>query len=124
MVIGRVHRLTILGLLPLLFGCGGSGSSSGASPTMSVNIAWDAPTQDGDGGQLTDLAGFRIYEGSSPASYTMVQEVHASVTEFTLSLTPGTHYVVLTAYDNTLNESTLSNELALVVSDTGQVLTP
>ena len=57
----------------LLSGCIDPGPGSTHAPTASpssaggaATISWEAPTTNTDGTPLTDLAGYRIYYGSSP----------------------------------------------------------
>ena len=64
--------LIVLGLLITLSGCGSSSSSNGGEGTQ-VNLAWDPPTLNSEGDPLTDLFGFRIYEGMTPGDYTMIR---------------------------------------------------
>ena len=72
----------------------------------SVSIAWDPNTE-------TDLAGYKVYVGTSPGTYTQTIDV-GNVTTFTISdLTDGeTYYVALTAYDIFANESGSSTEVS------------
>ena len=85
----------------------------------SVSIAWDPNTE-------ADLAGYKVYVGTSPGTYSQTIDV-GHVTTFTISdLTDGeTYYVALTAYDIFANESGSSTEVsttllqaALALSDT------
>ena len=41
--------------------------------TASVALTWSKPTQNTDGSALTDLAGYRIYYGSSPSALNTVR---------------------------------------------------
>jgi hypothetical protein len=82
-----------------------------------VVLAWDTPTLADDGSALNDLAGFKIYDGSSPGQYSAVTDV-GDVTEFTTDPYPvGTYYFSVTAYDSSGNESTFSNEVVITISD-------
>lgn len=98
---------------------GGSGSGSGSgggsgTTTKSVTLAWDAPTSDEDGSDLTDLAGYKLYYGTSPQPeiYATPVNVGAVITYTTPDLSPGTYYFVVTAYDTSGNESVPSNEVS------------
>jgi len=69
-----------------------------------------APTQNTDGSALTDLAGFRIYYGTSPSNLTqLAQLTGTTLTSYTVnSLASGTWYFGATAYTTTGMESALS----------------
>ncbi len=89
----------------------GNGTSS-PPPTFSVTLSWDPPTTNTDGTPLTDLAGYRVYYGNSPGSYSYSIDV-GNVTTFTLSnLTSGTYYFAVTAYNSSGIESGFSNEVS------------
>ena len=78
----------------------------------SISIAWTAPVENVDGSMLTDLAGFRIYYGSSSRSYVnMVEVADPTATTTTLNLSSGDYHVAMTALDLEGNESSYSNEV-------------
>ncbi len=97
-------------------GCGGSGSStSNNSPGNSATLTWDPPTTNADGTPLTDLAGYKIYYGTSPDNYTVVINV-GNVTIYRIDNMPlGTYYFAVTAYDTAMNESDYSNEVSKII---------
>lgn len=111
---------------------GGSSGGSGSNPptvgstppapsSAAVSLAWDAPAQSSDGTALTDLAGYKIYDGSSAGTYTMVTDV-GEVTAYTTEPLPaGTYFFTVTAYDTSGNESDLSNEVVATVADNAAV---
>jgi len=74
--------------------------------TASVGLAWDANSE-------TDIAGYRVYFGTHPATYTNVTDV-AKVTTATIpGLALGTnYYFAVTAYNTLGLESDYSNEVA------------
>jgi len=84
---------------------------------FSVTLAWDAPTLDSDGGQLSDLAGYRFYYSSTPppdgpdGDFVEIAETRYTATE----LTAGTWYFAVTAVDDAGNESLLSEAVAVEV---------
>lgn len=82
-----------------------------ATGSGSVTVNWMPPTQNTDGTALTDLAGYRIYWGTTQNNYPYSQVVsNAGLTSYMVgSLTPATYYFVITAYDNGGNESAYSN---------------
>ena len=71
----------------------------------SINLAWNANTE-------SDLAGYRIYYGTSSGNYTSSQET-GRVTSYTLSnLTEGrTYYIAMSAFDASRNESRRTAEI-------------
>ncbi|MFO0754220.1 MAG: fibronectin type III domain-containing protein [Thermodesulfovibrionales bacterium] len=95
--------------------------------SASTTLSWDAPTTNTDGSPLNDLAGYKVYYGTAPGSYSPPVTV-GNVTSYTISgLSGGTYYFTVTAYDTAGNESSYSNEVSksftsqytLTVSKTG-----
>ncbi len=75
-------------------------------------VRWQAPTQNVDGSQLTDLAGYRVYWGVSSRNYTGNHTINsATVTQWEATLAAGEYYFALTAFDVQDNESAYSNEV-------------
>lgn len=80
-----------------------------------AELTWTAPTQNTDGSALTDLAGFKLYMGTTlggpyPVS---IDIADPAATTFTVpNLSEGTYYFVSTAYNsaNPVQESDFSNE--------------
>ncbi len=84
---------------------------SGPPPATNVSLAWGAPTTNEDGSPLTDLAGFVVYYGTSPASYSGAIDV-GNVTGATIdNLSPGTWCFAVKAHNTSENESDFSNEV-------------
>lgn len=78
--------------------------------TGTAMLSWGAPTQNTDGSPLTDLAGFKVYHGSSAAALTDVRSVSGATAlsySFT-ALASGTHYFAVTAVSSSGAESALS----------------
>ena len=81
-----------------------------------AELTWTAPTQNTDGTPLTDLAGFKIYLGTTQGGpYPVSVDIPDPLaTTFTVpNLTEGTtYYFVSTAYNSaaTVQESDFSNE--------------
>lgn len=77
----------------------------------SVTLAWQPPTENTDGTQLTDLAGYRIYYGVDPQNLSDVIELaNSSVTSYVVdNLTPDTWYFAASAYNTSGVESHLSS---------------
>ncbi|HTT06514.1 MAG TPA: putative Ig domain-containing protein, partial [Steroidobacteraceae bacterium] len=86
----------------------------GASSTGSATLSWTAPTTNTDGTPLTDLAGYYIYDGTSPSAMQLIATVSsASTTTYTVSkLTSGTWYFAVTAYDSAGTQSASSNDVS------------
>jgi hypothetical protein len=98
------------------------GQHASALPAFSINVTTapaitgtalldlTVPTQNTDGSALTDLAGVRIYYGTSPTNLAqVVQLAGATVSSYTVSnLTSGTWYFGATAYTSSGTESALS----------------
>lgn len=67
-----------------------------------ATVSWTAPTQNTDGSPLTNLAGYRIYYGTSATAINTVVDIPvATTTQRILTLPAGMHYFQMTAY-NTL----------------------
>jgi hypothetical protein len=74
-------------------------SVAAASAAGSASLSWTAPTQNTDGSAVTNLAGYRIYHGTTANALNDVVEVGAGVTSYTYGqLASGTHYFALAAY--------------------------
>jgi len=97
-------------------------SITAGDASSSTTLTWTAPTTNTDGTPLTDLAGYKIYYGTTSGNYT--NSINAgNVTSYTITnLTAGTtSYFVATAYDTAGYESVDSNEVVKtepVVPDT------
>ena len=90
-----------------------------AAPTQtaSVRLAWDNPSTNTDGSQLTDLAGVKVYYGTTSSNYTQTVDVPGGqpggtgtllVTNLALSTR---FYFAATAYNTAGYESDYSVEL-------------
>ena len=114
----------ILSILFLFY----SVSWSRAASPMSITVSWQPSITNEDGTPCTDLAGYKIYydkdksgvpyngvgiqEGDSPILLPLSIFTDPAKPEFTLhGLTSGTYYIVVTAYDTSVNESGYSNEI-------------
>jgi fibronectin type 3 domain-containing protein len=81
-----------------------------------TTLSWDPPTTNADGTPLTDLAGYRIYYGTSSGSYPHNIDVGDTTTYMVDDLTEGlTYYFAVTAYDTSMNESDYSNEVSKTI---------
>lgn len=92
-----------------------SGSTSmtvTAATSGTIGLAWDAVTAYADGSPLTDLAGYKVYYGTAPGSYSSSIDV-GKVTTYTISNLPsGVYYVVVTVRNLSGKESGFSNEVS------------
>lgn len=120
--------LLALSLGALTPGCGGGGGSSSSSGEpiddgmYSLSFEWNPVDINEDGSDLQDLAGYRLYDGGSPGTYNMVTDVGDTTITTLDSLSAGTYYFAVTAYDSSGNESAFSNELAVTVGREGTFL--
>ena len=75
----------------------------------SITVIWDANTD-------PELAGYKVYYGTSSGDYDTVVDV-GTQTSFVLSnlISNETYYIVVTAYDTSNVESPYSNELIYIV---------
>jgi Putative Ig domain len=66
-----------------------------------ATLVWTPPTQNTDGTTLTDLAGYRVYHGTSASNLNeVIDSPGAGVTSYRFDqLTSGTHYFAITAYN-------------------------
>src|SRR3989338_987816 len=80
-------------------------------------LTWDAPTKNLDGTDLKDLAGYKVYYGTSSGSYTTPIEVGKDVTTYAVkTLSAGTtYYFTVTAYNEIGNESDYSTEVSKTI---------
>jgi fibronectin type 3 domain-containing protein len=115
----------------LLSACGGSDStpstnttaSLGASTSQSttqtdrISLAWVPPTTRADGSflEISELAGYRIYMGTSSNNLTpLVDLINDNTNQYQVgNLEAGSYYFAITAYDQNGNESGLSEILLI-----------
>jgi hypothetical protein len=71
-----------------------------APTTGSATLSWTPPTQNSDGSQLNNLAGYRIYYGTNPSALsTSIQVTNAGLTSYTVGNLPqGTYHFALASY--------------------------
>lgn len=83
-----------------------------------VELSWAAPTENVDGSQLTDLAGYKIYWGTQPNEFTNSVTIDnpAVVTYVLENLVPGTYYFVATALNSEGAESDPSDMSSVTIS--------
>lgn len=98
----------------------GVGQNAATTISVAVNdsliLSWQTPTENVDGTALTDLAGFKLYYGTSSGSYSDSLNIAGpSTTSYTLTLPSGEYYFAMTALDDDGNESGYSNEVVRTV---------
>jgi hypothetical protein len=91
-------------LLVILFTLAPSPVSAGV-----VLVSWNRNIE-------PDLAGYRVYCGTSPGTYTHVLTVGNKTRVFLNGIQEGTYYIAVTAYDSSGNESEFSSEVKADVS--------
>jgi len=127
-----------LGCAVLVAACGGGGATDQASPASGTDtpaptpapapapspsaagtatLTWVAPQTNADGSTLNDLAGYRIYYGTSAGSYTeSVTISDPQTTTYTVqNLAASTYFFVLRAYDKSNVESASSAEVSKTI---------
>lgn len=80
---------------------------------LSFTLAWQPPTQNEDGTPLTDLAGYRIYYGTTSGKYTEEVALDSpGLTSYVIdNLAPGTYFLVMTSVNSRDVESRSTPEL-------------
>ena len=87
------------------------------SGSGNVSLSWTAPTSNTDGTALTDLAGYKIYYGTSSTNLnTMVTVSNGSTNYVIEGLTAGTWYFAISSYTTVGTESALSNVVSKTVT--------
>ncbi|HHN65661.1 MAG TPA: fibronectin type III domain-containing protein, partial [Nitrospirae bacterium] len=81
------------------------GLSITVSFAYTVTLSWDANTE-------SDLAGYKVYYGTSSRNYTETIDVGNTTTYQITGLSEGTYYFAVTAYDTSGNESDYSEEVS------------
>jgi hypothetical protein len=107
---GRYGLLGSFGALAVLllagFAACASASAAGAAAADGAVLTWAAPTTNVDGSALTDLIGFNVYHGTSPANMMMAASLAATVRTYAeSSLTPAVWYWYVTAVNAVGTES-------------------
>jgi hypothetical protein len=103
------------------------GAATASLPAFSINVvattsgsamlSWTPPTQNTDGSPLANLAGYKVYWGTSQGTYpSSVQLNNPGLTSYLVEqLTPGTWYFAMTSLNSQGVESALSNAASKVV---------
>jgi len=122
----RVSRPGVwVAVAALLSGCIDPGPGSTHAPTASpssaggaATISWEAPTTNTDGTPLTDLAGYRIYYGSSPdkLGHSVQIKTIGLQTYVIDDLQSGTWYFAVMAVASDGSESKLSDIVSKTIT--------
>ncbi len=93
----------------------------GSAAAYDVTLVWEPPLTNADGTPLNDLAGYRVYYGTTSRGYSSATDVGRTTSSNIGGLFYGVaYYFAVTAYDASGNESQFSNE----VTKTGALPTP
>ncbi len=126
--LGIVFLILILALV--LTGCGGGSRGRDASvggndvsenetnqpETGSITLLWNTPITNEDGSPLTDLAGYRVYYGTSSSNLTDSIDIGNETEAVVNNLQPGvTYYIAITSYNTSGNESNYSDLLEITI---------
>ncbi len=84
----------------------------------SVTLNWTPPTENDDGSALADLAGYKIYWGTTPGSYpNSVTVENPGLSSYVVdNLPPGTYEFVATSFNSAGVESVYSNPATKVLN--------
>ena len=123
------YSLIVAALTTLLSGCGSSSGGGGSSDVSSdvssgkgpgnATVSWIPPTENTDGSNLgADLAGYRIYYGTSSGDYSNTLEIaNPGLSSVVVEgLDEATWCFVMTAVNTIGIESSYSEEACLSVS--------
>lgn len=83
----------------------------------SATLSWEAPTKNADGSALTNLAGYRIFYGTSRTSLTQSITISSvGITAYVISnLNAGTYYFAIKSYNTAGVQSNLSGIVSKTV---------
>ena len=87
-----------------------------AASTGSATLAWIPPTENSNGSVLTDLAGYRVYFGTTPEVQETLTLANAGLTRYVMTgLSKVTWYFAISAYDRSGNESARTDVASIAV---------
>ena len=92
-------------------------TSTAGGDSGSVTLSWQSPTFNADGSLLTNLAGYRVYYGTSSGSYSRtVQVPNKSMTSVVIEgLAPARWYFAVKAYNSSGIESAFSAQVSKLI---------
>lgn len=82
-----------------------------------VTVSWDANTE-------SDLAGYKVYRGTTSRDYDQAANVGNVTAHTWLDLPAGTYYFAVTAYDAAGNESDFSDEVSITIEPDQDTMPP
>jgi Putative Ig domain len=93
-------------------------SVTAAAGAGTAELSWTVPTENTDGTPLTDLAGYRIYHGTSEASLATVVDVPgaSSTTYVFRGLPSGPRYFAIASYNGAGVESSRSSAASKIIN--------
>jgi hypothetical protein len=84
--------------------------------TGSATLAWTPPTENTNGGALTNLAGYHVYYGTTPEVQQTLTLANAGLTRYVMTgLSKATWYFAITAYDRNGNQSDRTEVASIAV---------
>jgi Putative Ig domain len=87
-----------------------------AASTGSATLAWTPPTETASGTVLTNLAGYRVFYGTTPEAQETLTLPNAGLTRYVMTgLAKTTWYFAIAAYDTNGQESKPTEVLSLAV---------
>jgi hypothetical protein len=88
-----------------------------ATATGSATLSWNPPTTNTDGSALTNLAGYKIYWGTTQGSYPNSVAINSpGISSYVLTnLVAGTYFFVMTSLSSAGEESAYSNAASKTV---------
>ena len=120
---GLLRCVVVITSFLILIGCGGGAENSDSetpapitTPVLySTVLQWSMPSTRSDGISIaqSDLAGYRIYMGSTESTLQLISTIENPQTlTFTVSdLAAGSYYFAVSTYDKNGLESSLSNTI-------------
>jgi hypothetical protein len=84
----------------------------------SMMLSWEPPTENEDGTALDNLAGYKLYYGTTSGNYTRQVRINTpGLSSYVIeNLLPDTYYVVATSFTTSGVESRYSNEAVKTVT--------
>ena len=81
-------------------------------------LSWTPPTENTDNSPLTDLAGYKIYYGTSPGTYSNTEIINnPGLTSFLIeNLASADWYFVMTSFNSSGIESSYSTEISKTIN--------
>lgn len=122
----RIRCVWLTSAAVMLAACGGGGGDdppatpappAPPTPTAAARVSWAAPALRTDGSGLQDLAGFKVYYGTSPGNYTSSVTINdpAATSHSFQTLAAGRYYFAVVAIDAGQRESPYSTEVSKTV---------